>query len=318
MIRLGNRGRFGLGTSMFGSQIDEQLAHRLMDAAMDAGILMIDTAEMYPSPANQGPDATDKSGVCETIVGNWLRQTHKKPIIATKANGNPCDKIDGNLRRLGVDAIDLYMVHIPLRRSVAGYKTAVYRDTDSAEGLDLVVYQLEKLVRDGKIRHYGISNESPWGWQQYQKRGNPEFAQQAYNLLNRTIELGLAEQLARSDRSLIVHSPLAAGFLTGKYRFGRVPESSRLSHRGTIPRYQNARVAIAVERYAALAACHELDMSSMALAWLLSRPIVTTILLGATRIDQLLENIRSEELVLSEEVLSEIDKIHLDVMNPAP
>ena len=335
--------RICLGTMTFGEQNTERDGHEQLDFAVDAGINFIDTAEMYPVPPR-----AEIYGATERIIGSWLKRSGKRDrvIIATKAAGpakllsqaghirggashfnrrNLEEAVNGSLKRLQTDYIDLYQLHWP-DRSTNHFGRLGY--THVADEITVPIAEtlkvLDDLVRAGKIRHIGVSNETPWGVAQFLKlseRGvGPRIAsiQNPYNLLNRTYEIGLAEFSHREHVSLLAYSPLGFGVLSGKYLNGARPRGARLSLWERFSRYSGPNSEKAVEAYVALAREYDLDPAKMALAYVNSRPFVTSTIIGATTLEQLRSNIASIDLELPLGVLEGIEAIHANYPNPAP
>lgn len=331
--------RLCLGTMNYGASVDEAAAHAQLDMALDAGVTFLDTAELYPSP----PDAAS-FGATEAMIGRWLaaRGTRDKVVIATKATGrsrmpwlrpweggtrldarNIEAAVEGSLRRLGTDVIDLYQLHWPDRKTnifgQLGYTPAA---KDDAVPLEETLDALGRLVEAGKIRAVGLCNETPWGVMTAlalaEAHGLPRVAsvQNPYNLLNRTFEVGLAEIAHREDVGLLAYAPLSMGMLTGKYLGGARPEGSRLSEHRHFARFLEGEEAAG--RYAALARDHGMEPATLALAWVLSRPFTASVLIGATSPEQLRRNIAAAEVTLSDEVIAAVDAIHADHPNPVP
>ena len=329
-----------LGTMTFGQQNSEAEAHAQLDRAVDAGINLIDTAEMYPVP----PKA-ETQGRTEAYIGSWLaaRGCRQRVLLATKVAG-PADwlpylrdghthldrrnieaAVEASLRRLQTDVIDIYQLHWPDRRTnmfgQLGYQPA--EDTDAVP-IDETLRALEELIRAGKVRHIGVSNETPWGLSQYIRHalcdGLPRVVsiQNPYNLLNRTFEIGLAEFSHRDRVGLLAYSPMAFGVLSGKYLNGARPANARVTLFERFSRYSNPEAERATADYVALARQHGLDPAQMALAFVTSRPFVTSTIIGATTLEQLESDLGSIELKLSPEVLEGIETIHRRQPNPAP
>ena len=327
-----------LGTMTFGEQNSETEAHQQLDMALDAGINFIDTAELYPVPPR-----AETQGRTESYIGSWLadRGCRDKVIIASKVvgpgdwvsyfrNGPRLDRtnitaaVEASLQRLKTDVIDIYQLHWPDRNTnffgQLGYQPN--SDEDTIPILE-TLRVLDDLVRDGKIRHIGVSNETPWGVAQYLKTADdsdlPRIVsiQNPYSLLNRSFEVGLAEFSHREDVGLLAYSPLGFGVLSGKYLRSK-PENARLTLFENYNRYSNPQAVKATEAYVALAMEHQLDPAQMALAYVTSRPFTTSNIIGATTLEQLATNIDSINLTLSDEVLAEIEAIHTLYPNPAP
>lgn len=328
-----------LGTMTWGQQNSEQDAFAQLDYAVGQGINFIDTAEMYPVP----PKA-ETQGLTETYLGNWLKARGRRDdlVIASKVAGpgNGLDylrggprltrehihaAVDDSLKRLQTDYIDLYQVHWPDRNTnffgKLGYK---HQADEQATPIEETLDALAELVRAGKVRHIGLSNETPWGVSQYlnlaERKGGPRIAsiQNPYNLLNRTFEVGLAEIAQREDAGLLAYSPLGFGVLSGKYLDGQQPEGARLTLFSRFSRYNAEQVQKATRAYVDLAREHGLSPAQMALAYVNSRPFLTSNIIGATTLAQLEENIASVRVDLSEEVLEAIEAIHRVYTFPAP
>ena len=326
-----------LGTMTWGEQNTQDEAFTQLDMAVDYGVNFIDTAEMYPVP----PKAETYTAT-ETIIGNWLKQRghHNDLILATKVCGPGFDYMDGgrmmtpehiekavegSLKRLDVESIDLYQLHWPDRNTNFFGKLG-YEHTEGFNGTPIedTVDALEKLIKAGKIRHYGLSNETPWGAMEHlrvsRSKGinQPVSIQNPYNLLNRSFEVGLAEIAHRESLGLLAYSPLAFGTLSGKYLNGARPEGARLSLYERFQRYNSAESLKAIDAYVNLAREHSLDPAQMALSYVTERSFVTSNIIGATSLEQLDSNLRSSELKLSAEVLEGIEAIHKQHPNPAP
>ncbi len=331
-----------LGSMTWGEQNTETEGHRQLDMALDAGVNFVDTAEMYPVPSR-----AETYGETETIIGNWLsaRGNRDKMVIATKVVGPAGDwmphirnaqthldcanierAVEGSLKRLRTDYIDLYQLHWPERKTnyfgKLGYDGA--EEEDPGVPLDETLRALDTCVRTGKIRHVGVSNETPWGVMRYlhlaETLGLPRLVsiQNPYSLLNRTFEVGLAEISRRESVGLLAYSPLGFGMLTGKYRSGAWPPKARLTLYKQFKRYLSARSVSATERYAEIARQHGLGVTQMALAYVHNRRFLTSTIIGATNPEQLKENLDSINLRLSDETLRDIEKAHKDNPNPAP
>ncbi len=333
-------GIIALGTMTWGQQNGSEEAFEQLDLALDHGVNLIDTAEMYPVPPR-----AETYGQTESILGQWLRKrpgARDRIILASKvAARSNLDWIRGgprltprqihaaceaSLTRLGVEHIDLYQVHWPDRRTNffgrLGYSHAA---DDDAVAIEDSLGALQDLVTAGKIRHIGISNETPWGLHEYLRladaRGWPRPAsiQNPYSLINRSFEVGLAEMALRENTGLLAYSPLGFGVLSGKYLEGAKPEAARLTlFGGHFSRYTNARATEATARYVSVARAAGLDPAQMALAWVNSRPFLTANIIGATSLDQLRANLASADLTLTADVIAAIEEIHTDIPNPAP
>ncbi|MCF7994862.1 MAG: NADP(H)-dependent aldo-keto reductase [Chromatiaceae bacterium] len=329
-----------LGTMTFGEQNTEAEAFAQLDRAVDAGINFIDTAEIYPVP----PKA-ETQGATERFIGNWLaeRGGRERLIIASKVAG-PGDWIDylrmpgrrldrtnieaaldASLKRLQTDYIDLYQLHWPDRETnYFGQLGYSHPETDDSVPLLETLQVLDDLVKAGKIRHIGLSNETPWGTMRMlalaEAHGLPRMAsiQNPYSLLNRSFEVGLAEVALREHCGLLAYSPLAFGMLSGKYLNGARPAGARLTLFSRFDRYSNAEAEQATVDYCAIAQRHGLDPAQMALAFVTSRPFVTSNIIGATTLEQLESNLASTSLTLSDEVLQAIEAVHTRQPNPSP
>ncbi|NWG46381.1 MAG: NADP(H)-dependent aldo-keto reductase [Alphaproteobacteria bacterium] len=328
-----------LGTMTFGQQNTEAEGHAQMDRALAAGINFFDTAEMYPIP----PMATTQ-GRTEAIIGSWFRArgTRDKVVLATKVLGRAAigwprdsapmtkpdraqifEAVEKSLRRLQTDYIDLYQVHFPDRPMRPFGVPAAGRAEPDEVPIEETLGALGELVTAGKVRMVGVSNESPWGVMRYlhlaETAGLPRIVsiQNAYSLLARSFESGLAEVALREDVGLLAYSPLAQGYLTGKYENGALPEGSRKALFDRLQRYEGPGADTAISAYVALAREHGLDPAQMALAWMRHKPFVTSIIFGATTLDQLETAKGAFSLELPEEVLKAIDAIHRRQPNPA-
>ncbi len=326
---------FSLGTMTYGTQTPEADAHRQLDMAVEAGINLIDTAELYPV----NPISAETCGDSEVIVGNWLAKSGKRDevLIATKVAGSGAKAIrdgapispetitaavEASLKRLKTDVIDLYQLHWPNRGSYHFRQNWTFdasgQDTaDTLKHIQDVLETLGKLVDAGKIRHIGLSNESAWGTAQFlriaEACGLPRIAtiQNEYSLLCRLYDLDLAELSHHEDVGLLAFSPLAAGILTGKYSGNTIPQGSRRSlNLGLGGRAVNTRSLDVADEYVALAQAHGLDPVHMALAFCSSRPFMAAAIVGATTSDQLAHLLKGADLVLSDEVRDGIQAIY--------
>lgn len=329
-----------LGSMTWGEQNSEADGFAQIERAHAAGINFIDTAEIYPVPP-RAPTA----GATETIIGNYLKRHggRERWIIASKAaapgNGishirggrphfdrvNLQAAVEGSLRRLQTDYLDLYQLHWP-DRATNFFGQLGYRHDPQAHitPIEETLEVLDELVKSGKIRHIGLSNETPWGMHRFlrlaEQRGWPRVVsiQNPYNLLNRSFEIGLAEMAIRERVGLLAYSPLAFGLLSGKYEQGAQPAGARLTLFERFQRYNNPQARRAASAYVQLAREHGLDPAQMALAYVTGRPFVTSNIIGATTLAQLDSNLDSLQLTLSEEVLAGIEAIHREQPNPAP
>jgi len=331
--------RVCLGTMTFGVQNSEADGHAQLDRATAAGVNFIDTAEMYAVP----PTAASY-GKTEQIIGSWLRrQPRDRIVLATKATGpgralswirggpsafdaaNLREALDGSLRRLQTDYVDLYQLHWPARNQPM-FGQWQYAPGEERGGTDLraTLEALAGLVQSGKVRYVGVSNEHPWGVMQFvrlaDEYGLPRIAsiQNAYNLLNRSYDGGLAEVCHRESVSLLAYSPLAFGFLSAKYLDNPAAQGRVTQFAGFAQRYAKPNVEPAVRAYAALAREHGLTPAQLALAWCYRRWCVASTIIGATTMAQLDENLGAWAIALPDAVTAAIDAIHLRYTNPAP
>ncbi|MWV16520.1 NADP(H)-dependent aldo-keto reductase [Pseudomonas sp. L-22-4S-12] len=328
-----------LGSMTWGEQNDESEGFAQIDRARAAGINFLDTAEMYPVP----PRATTY-GATERIIGNYFkaRGNRSEWVLASKVAGpgngighirdgqlkhnraHIVAALDASLQRLQTEWIDLYQLHWPERSTnffgQLGYRHQEQDFTPLQETLEV----LGEQVKAGKIRHIGLSNETPWGTMKYlqlaDSLGLPRTVsvQNPYNLLNRSFEVGLAEVAMREQCGLLAYSPLAFGMLSGKHENGARPANARITLFSRFTRYTNAQSQAACSRYVKLAEEHGLDPAQMALAFVTRQPFVTSNIIGATSLEQLESNLGSMSLELSEELLTAIEAIHREQPNPAP
>ncbi|WP_027775198.1 NADP(H)-dependent aldo-keto reductase [Paraburkholderia caledonica] len=334
----------GLGTMTWGEQNTEQDAHAQIDYALDHGVNLIDTAEMYPVPPR-----AETQGSTERFIGTWLakhRSAREKIVLATKIAGparqphnprhirgetnqfdrkNLTEALNDSLKRLQTDYVDLYQLHWPDRNTMTfGRPAYPWVDDEYTVPIDETLSVLADFVKAGKVRHVGVSNETPWGVAQFlrasEKLGLPRIVsiQNPYSLLNRTYEAGLSEYAHRDNIGLLAYSPLAFGWLSGKYEGGARPAGARISLFERFQRYSKPQAIQATTRYVELAKRHRMSPAQLALAFVNSRPFVTSNLIGATSLDQLKENIASVDVKLSQDVLDEIDALHQLQPNPAP
>ncbi len=329
-----------LGTMTWGQQNTEAEAHEQLDYAWSRGVNFLDAAEMYPVPAR-----AETTGRTEACIGTWLasRRNRDKVILATKVagplahmhwirggkarldRGNIEAAVEASLKRLQTDYIDLYQLHWPDRpTNYFGQLGYVHDPATDWTPIEETLEVLNDLIRAGKIRHYGLSNETPWGTMKFlhlaESRGwpRPVSVQNPYSLLNRSYEVGMAEISIREDCGLLAYSPLAFGVLSGKYLGGEWPEKARLTLFEQFDRYSGTQAGKAAEAYVRLARECGLSPAKMALAFVNSRDFVTSNIIGATTLEQLAENIDSIDLRLDADVLRRIEEIHTLYPNPAP
>ncbi len=329
-----------LGTMTFGNQNSETESHSQLDYAIERGINFIDTAEMYPIGGNE-----NIFGSTERFIGSWIKKIgslqREKIVVATKIAGpnrgmeyirKPLDfskksihdAVDLSLKNLQTDYIDLYQMHWPERvMNMFGKRGITEIDSDWQENIFEVLTIFDGLIKEGKIRHIGVSNENPYGVMKFlnesEKHNLPRIAsiQNPYSLLNRLFEVGLSEICMRENVGLLAYSPLGFGFLTGKYLDG-FPENSRMKLFPNFIRYTNENCFKATNLYKELAHANGLTLVQMAQAFVAEKAFVTSTIIGATTLNQLKENIDAFETVLSKEVLLEIEKIQELHPNPAP
>ncbi|PWK12953.1 aryl-alcohol dehydrogenase-like predicted oxidoreductase [Psychrobacter immobilis] len=329
-----------LGTMTWGQQNTEIQAHEQMDMALSEGVNFWDTAEMYPSP----PDK-DKQGDTERFMGTWFNKTKQRDKVILASKISPMDflrdgqtrfnaehissAIDGNLQRLQTDYIDIYQLHWP-ERQTNFFSQLGYTEEMASQPLDDLTPFLETIqalndeIKKGRIRAYGLSNDTAWGLMRYlweaDKNGliAPITVQNPYSLLNRLYEVAMAEITHRENVGLLAYSPLGFGVLSGKYLDGKRPAGARLTMYDRFARYTNEQALSATVQYAKIAEDAGLDMAQMALAFVNSRSFVTSNIIGATTIEQLKSNIDSIHLTLSSEVLEAIEAVHTQHPNPSP
>ncbi|TMU55347.1 NADP(H)-dependent aldo-keto reductase [Flagellimonas algicola] len=329
-----------LGTMTWGRQNSETEGHEQMDYALDQGVNFFDTAELYPIPPKK-----EIYAVTEEIIGSWFKKTgnRDKVVLASKIAGRAdfakyirttgfskdsiISAVNGSLQRLQTDYIDLYQLHWPERNTnYFGQRGFNSHAMDPWEdNIHQVLETLRDLVKEGKIRHVGLSNETPWGTMRYLEESKvhqdlPRMLtiQNPYSLLNRLFEVGLSEVATRESIGLLAYSPMAFGVLSGKYLDEIKPRKGRLTLFPHYDRYSSENSTKATQQYQQLAQAHGLSLAQMSLAFVNTRPFLTSNIIGATTMDQLKENIASIEVDLSDEVLDGIETIHNAIPNPAP
>ncbi len=327
-----------LGTMTWGEQNSEAEGHEQMDFSLDHGVNFVDTAEMYAVPPR-----AETYGRTEEIIGTWNKKTGRRSevILATKVFGRAprfgyarphihdgetrldrqsiTEAVEGSLRRLQTDYIDLYQIHWPDRKTNTFGQFGYVHDADDDDiPIEETLDVLADLVKAGKIRYVGLSNETAWGTMRFlhlsETKGYPRVVsnQNPYNLLFRHDEVGLAEVYCREDVGLLAYSPLAMGALSGKYLDGAMPKNSRFDLFGNyFPRYQSDTAVEEIRKYADIARKHGLDPAQMALSFVNDRPFVASNIIGATTIPQLADNIASADIELSQEILDEIAAVHM-------
>jgi aryl-alcohol dehydrogenase-like predicted oxidoreductase len=328
-----------LGSMTWGTQNTAAEAFSQIDYAIDHGINIIDTAELYPV----APISAETQGDTESIIGQWRASSAQrdKVLIASKVAGNGPKWIDGgkpitaekirksiegSLRRLQTDTIDLYQLHWPNRKTYHfrqswEFNPSLQDTVETLDGIHEILNALASLIKDGKIRHIGLSNETSWGTAQYirlsKEHNLPRVVsiQNEYSLLHRLYDLDLAELSHNENVGLLAFTPLAAGMLSGKYQNGAIPEGSRRSIESHLTGRYNERSIPAVDRYISIAKKHDLDPAQMALAFCISRPFMASTIIGATTLEQLKTNIAAADISLNEEVMKDIASAHRDYPN---
>ena len=320
-----------LGTMTWGEQNTENEGHEQMDYAIDMGINFFDTAEMYAVPPRK-----ETQGSTERIIGSWFknRKSRDKIILATKVSGRsplnwlredekPTEQskeqifeaVDKSLSRLGIDYIDLYQPHWPDRpmNLFGGSINYEHIDKPSIE-IEIILDSLYELIKIGKIRHIGLSNETPWGTMKFLYHSNissgprVQSIQNAYNLLNRTFETGGSEIAHREKVGLLAYSPLAQGYLTGKYQNGKLPKGSRKELFNRLQRYEGPYAEEAIEDYLSIGKKYNIDPSQLANQFVTTRSFVTSNIIGATSMEQLKLAVTSTEINLTKEIENDIEK----------
>jgi len=322
-----------LGSMTFGSQNTAAEGHEQISMSLANNLNFIDTAEMYPV----GPIKAETIGDSEATIGSWIEKNGQrdKLIIATKITGAGLkfvrnganithktidEALEASLKRLNTDYIDLYQLHWPNRgsyhfRQYWEYKSPKHEAKDTDEHFAAVSDHLDKLVKAGKIRHWGLSNESAWGmgkWLSHSEgKTKPISIQNEYSLLCRLFDTDLGELCVNENVGLLSYSPLACGLLTGKYQNGAIPENSRRALDNTLFGRATDRVWPAIDDYLNLAQAHGLDPSQMALAWAMQRSFMGSVIFGAKNLQQLEIALGAQDLVLSDEVIKALDEIQM-------
>ena len=328
-----------LGTMTWGEQNTQKEGFDQMDYALDQGVNFWDTAELYAIPPKEST-----YGKTEEVIGNWFKKSKKRNevVLATKVagpgldwirgGGNQYDEknlneaVNGSLKRLKTDYIDLYQLHWPERKSNffgrLGYQ---HKDDTDWNKFEDILNSLDKIINTGKIRYIGLSNETAWGLSKFLEISKikqlPRMmsVQNPYSLLNRTYEVGLAEVSIREKSGLLAYSPLAFGYLTGKYRNGELPKNSRMKLFGDqFMRYKTANGQLAIEKYNEIANKHGLNLTQMSLKFCELQPFMTSVIIGATTMDQLKTDIESVHINLSDDVINDINEIQKIYPNPCP
>ena len=328
-----------LGTMTWGEQNTKEDGFSQMDYALDQGINFFDTAELYAIPPKK-----ETFGKTEEIIGNWfkLKKNREKVILATKIAGpglswirdgkSQFDKkninyaVEQSLKRLQTDYIDLYQLHWPERSTnyfgKLGYE---HKNNEDWNDFEEILKSLNDLIKKGKIRYIGLSNETAWGLSKFLEISNSKnlprimSVQNPYNLLNRTYEVGLAEISIREKSGLLAYSPLASGILTGKYRNGALPEGSRMQlFSDSFPRYKAVNATHAIEKYYKIAKDFDLNLAQMCLKFCEIQKFMTSVIIGATTMEQLKTDIESVNVKLNTEILKKINDVHKLIPNPCP
>jgi len=329
-----------LGTMTWGEQNNQKEAFEQMNYALDSGINFFDTAEIYPSPCFE-----KTYGSTEKIIGNWFKEkkNREQVILASKISGpglswvrnggpqyseqNIKKAIEDSLKRLQTDYIDLYQLHWPERKTnFFGRLNYKHQEKeDSWNDFEKILITLEKFIKQGKIRHIGLSNETSWGLSKFLEVSKlktlPKMmsVQNSYNLLCRTYEIGLAEISIREKSGLLAYSPLAGGFLTGKYRNNNLPENSRQKlFADYYTRYNKPNASIVIEKYFDIAKKFNLDFAQMSIKFCEIQKFLTSVIIGATTMEQLKINIESVNVNLTEEIIRKINDLQIIYPNPCP
>ena len=328
-----------LGTMTWGEQNTQKDAFEQMNYALDCEINFFDAAEIYPSPCRK-----ETYGKTERIIGNWFNQkkNRDKVILTSKIAGSGLSwvrngdqnfseqkikkALEDSLQRLRTDYIDLYQLHWPERKTnFFGRLNYKYTEEDSWNKFEKVLIALEKFIKQGKIRYVGLSNETPWGLSKFleiskiKKLPRMMSVQNPYSLLCRTYETGLSEISIREKSGLLAYSPLAGGFLTGKYRNNNLPENSRQKlFADYYTRYSNPNASLVIEKYYNIAKKFGLDFAQMSIKFCEIQKFLTSVIIGATTMEQLKINIESVSVNLKEEILKEINNVQIKYPNPCP
>tara|TARA_B100000965_G_scaffold342734_1_gene312097 strand:+ start:323 stop:1360 length:1038 start_codon:yes stop_codon:yes gene_type:complete len=328
-----------LGTMTWGEQNSQEEGFQQMDYALDKGVNFWDTAEIYSIPPKE-----KTFGHTEIIIGNWFKKTKKreKVILATKVagpmrsyvrgGGNQYDKkniseaLNGSLKRLQTDYIDLYQLHWPERNTnMFGRLGYEHNENENWNKFEDVLENLKGFIDQGKIRHVGLSNETAWGVKKYleisKDHNLPRMIsiQNPYSLLNRTYEVGLAEVSIREQIGLLAYSPLASGYLSGKYRNNKMPKNSRIALDPDFwTRYKKPNMSIAVDAYYEIAKKYNLDFAQMSLKFCEIQPFMNSVIIGATTMQQLKTDIESVNVKLTNEIIKEINEVQKIYPNPCP
>ncbi len=328
-----------LGTMTFGKQNSMQEAHAQINVALENGINFIDVAEMYPVPAT-----AETYGITEDFIGHWIKKSGRRQdiVLATKIAGANRNmdyiredmryndatirlSVEKSLKRLQTDYIDLYQLHWPERKTnMFGQLGYIDENDGYCDNIFEVLQTIQNLISEGKIRHFGLSNETPWGIMRFlnesEKHNLPKIVtlQNPYSLLNRSLEVGISEVCCRENVGILAYSPLAFGQLTGKFLNNQHPKEARLSLFPQFMRYNSEQSLQAVNLYNNIAKKHNISLTQLSLAFLQQQKVVTSTIIGATTLPQLQENIDAFDVILSIEILNEIDVVQKQFPNPAP
>ncbi|MES2544590.1 MAG: aldo/keto reductase [Bacteroidota bacterium] len=328
-----------LGTMTFGQQNTEEDAFAQLDYSLEKGVNFIDTAEMYSTPARQ-----ETYGLTEKFIGNWLKKSGKRSdiVLASKIGGanrgleymredlsfnseTLTASVEKSLQRLQTDYIDLYQLHWPERKTnFFGQRGFVIEDEQWEDNTQQVLETLQDLIKQGKINHIGLSNETPWGTMRFmeesRKHNLPKMitVQNPYSLVNRSFEVGLSEICHREDIGLLAYSPMAFGVLSGKFLTGEAHPNARINLYPQFARYNSANTREASRLYNEVAKDFGLTLTELSLAFIESRPFVTSTIIGATTLQQLEENINTINVDLTIDALKAIENIQNLIPDPAP
>ncbi|WP_040247018.1 aldo/keto reductase [Psychroserpens mesophilus] len=328
-----------LGTMTWGNQNTQEEGFAQMDLALDKGVNFFDCAELYPVPAT-----AERYADTERIIGNWFEKTgnRDKVVLATKIAGTGDytahirttgfskdalnEAVNNSLKRLKTDYIDLYQLHWPERdTNTFGVRDYKHNPDDTwTDNFNEILHNLDEIIKSGKIRQVGISNEKAWGTMRYLEESNahglPRMVtiQNAYSLLNRVFEGDMAEVAIREEIGLLAYSPMAFGVLSGKYVKGTEGDNARLKLFPRFARYSGKNATEATKRYLQIAEDNNMSLAQMSLAFVTDRPFMTSNIIGATSLEQLEENIESINIRLSDDVMNAINEVHADIPNPAP
>ena len=333
-----NVSKICLGTMTFGNQNTVEESEEQMNYALENGVNFFDTAELYPVPAS-----AERYADTEKIIGNWMKKksNRDKIILATKIAGpgdytkhirttgfserSLFDAVEGSLKRLKTDYIDLYQLHWPERQTnTFGQRGYKFNENDHwDENFESVLITLNEIIKQGKVRQIGLSNENPWGLMRFielSKKNLPKMIsiQNPYSLLNRLFEVGNAEICIKENVGLLAYSPLGFGVLSGKYLRGKIPNDSRLNLFPNLKRFAGKESMNATEHYMQIALKYGISLAQMSLAFVNSRRFVTSNIIGASKMYQLKENIESINIKLNTEILAEIENVQNKIPNPAP